>query len=1467
MKAEFSGKYEVLDQLAEDFVARFRRGERPPLKEYADRYPDLAAEIRELFPALVGMERIEVEPGSARAPALRQVGDYRILREVGRGGMGVVYEAEQLSLGRRVALKVLPGHAVKEGRALDRFQREAKAAARLHHTNIVPVYEVGQDGDTCYYAMQFIQGQGLDQVVDELRRLRSTPSPSGGRKPPETGPAQGANASRLGVGQAAKALLTGQFAAQDLTTCESDSAPSRDSSTMRLEPSATTSAALPGATDLSSVQSDHWHYFRSVAHIGQQTAAALTYAHQRGIIHRDIKPSNLLLDASGVVWVTDFGLAKSTDDALTQTGDLLGTFRYMAPERFQGRGDARADVYALGLTLYELLALRPAFDSPDRLRLMEQVKEQEPPRPRSLDPRIPRDLETIVLKAVEKEPRRRYQSAEEMSEDLRRFLAGEPIKARRTSLVERARLWSHRHPALAGLYLVLFLAGLCSTLFAFYLNGLLKESESVRRQKEEAELEKTEQLYRSLVDQARASRFSRRMGQRYESLKALKEAARIARELNKPEESFLELRNEAIACMALRDLRVAKQWDGWSPVAAGANFDEKLERYSRMDRGGRVSICSVAHDGAEIRSMSGNGTTLSPNGRFLAVHKSANEWGIWDLENPAPLPLWRTTTPPRCFSFSPDTRQFAVSTGDNGIEVYELPSGKRLGQLKPGQQPSVVAFHPREPRLAVAHHTGVAIRDLDTGNVIQQFAYPFEYYPMVGWHPDGRVLAAVGGDRIIRFWDVASGKEISRLEGFKNGGNALAFDATGDLVATTGWEGRLRLWDWRLGQQLLNMPANISNLRFSADGERLACGLELNKMTIWQVSASREYRTLVRDLALGRGDYCQVAISRDDRLLAVAMMDGFGLWDLPSGKPLKFIPQRWTASVRFERSGSLLTFGQDGLIRWPVKVDPATPDLVHLGPPKVLTRQGAAATAGQSRDGKVNAFGLLWAGAGVLRENHDGQRFHGLKHGDVWGADVSPDGRWVVTGCHHSTGVKIWEANSGKLVRELLKQHTGCGVAFSPDGKWLATSGGGLRLWAIDTWEEGPYIGGGNFAFSQDGSLLAVEPGQGALRLVDPGTGREYARLEDPNQDRGGSIAFSSDGGLLVATSGDIQSIHVWDLRAIRQQLAEMGLDWDLKSLPPAPVPAKMPLQVQIDKPNLKEQNPDIWRSQTVAWAAKEPKTCFVDPAHLLTDVIDFRDLAGANLEEFCAWRAALGADFRLARVTSRNEAGRSLVNAVAVRERKARPARFFPEMTWDEGDQTWLRMCKDGYGCILTCDYTKKGQTVTSQLWLPGLVGWTQWNSSGLDNIVNKIKEEATWGRPVFLHGPAPGGDGDYFRLNTRDAAGRKFKFFSALSADELLSAVAACRDEGWRPDVLAPYLDGGRLLFMLVTVDNHDSVDWRFRTNMSLKEYQAESAEQKRQGLFPLSLVSYKDKADARYAAIWVRYRVAKVQAPKGD
>ncbi len=502
---------DLVVELAEEFVDRYRNRERPSLKEYTDRYPECADEIREVLPAMALIENIAVADESVASesteagqsspgnlPVPEQFGDYRVIREIGHGGMGLVYEAEQLSLGRHVALKILPLQMVHDPRQLKRFEREARAAARLHHTNIVPVFGVGEHNGTAYYAMQFIVGLGLDEVIAELRHI--TPFNAG---QPSIPPGGEVRVSRHGTSAAdiARSLVTGRFErgathvtapeceirateaikSDEIKSCErpenaagvtpgTDSLGSPGSAHSSLSMSGSSSAVLPGTRSrCASHRSRLSTYWHSVAQVGLQVAEALAYAHDQGVLHRDIKPSNLLLDTRGTVWITDFGLAKTDDQKdLTQPGDVLGTIRYMPPEAFAGVTDARSDLYALGMTLYELLALRPAFGEKDRNRLLNHVMHEAPPALSSLNRQIPRDLVTIVQKSIEREPAHRYASAREMAADLQRFLDDEPIRARPISKAERLVRWCKRNRAIAALASSLLLAMFLGTVVSAY---------------------------------------------------------------------------------------------------------------------------------------------------------------------------------------------------------------------------------------------------------------------------------------------------------------------------------------------------------------------------------------------------------------------------------------------------------------------------------------------------------------------------------------------------------------------------------------------------------------------------------------------------------------------------------------------------------------------------------------------------------------------------------------------------------------------------------------------------------------------------------------------------------------------------------------------------------------------------------------------------------------------------------------
>src|SRR5579884_776302 len=388
-----------LQDIVADFLHRLETGTIEDRGELLTRHPEFAAELAEFFAVRDRIDEVAgpLRPGlmaQAEAPAAwsataeatgvaapgRCLGDFRIVREVGRGGMGVVYEAEQLSIGRRVALKLLPFASSLDPRQLQRFRNEARAAGQLHHSHIVPVYWVGCEQGVHFYAMQFIDGQSLAAVIRELQRqVQARPGQPG--EPPTASAAL------------AQELASGRWAPE----------PKRDSGA----PSAGL-AQKPGSGLSREGSGRSQAYVRAVAQLGVQAAQALDHAHQVGVVHRDIKPANLLLDNRGQLWITDFGLARFHSEAnLTQTGDLLGTLRYMSPEQALAKRaviDHRTDIYSLGATLYELLTLQPVLDGHDREELLRQIAFEEPRPLRQRDKAIPVELDTIVRKAVEKSP-------------------------------------------------------------------------------------------------------------------------------------------------------------------------------------------------------------------------------------------------------------------------------------------------------------------------------------------------------------------------------------------------------------------------------------------------------------------------------------------------------------------------------------------------------------------------------------------------------------------------------------------------------------------------------------------------------------------------------------------------------------------------------------------------------------------------------------------------------------------------------------------------------------------------------------------------------------------------------------------------------------------------------------------------------------------------------------------------------
>ena len=487
-----------VEQLAEEFAARLRQGETPSVEEYAAAHPALAEEIRALFPtiaALEGLRRKKEKPADGRASMghvkLSQLGDFRIIREIGRGGMGVVYEAEQESLSRRVAVKVLPKQSLLDEKHLRRFQREARTAAQLHHTNIVPILAVGVHDDYHYYAMQMIDGVGLDEIIgkmaDESRRELTasklsqlwerfhSDSTLGSRGESGSAIQPATLLADTVVGKTSSDSLAGPPPAADATLLHTPNPTPASAPTSQPDPEPASAPANFGARGAEEPAVDavdasdpnlpagersstpavgsSGSYWQLIADIGVQAGRALHYAHQHGVLHRDIKPGNLILDATGIVWVADFGLAKASEqEAVSHTGDIVGTLRFMAPEQLRGEAEPRSDIYALGLTLYELLTLQPAHHEKTRKQtLLTGDTGSQVLSPRKINPQIPRDLETVVLKAIAESPADRYQDAAEFADDLERFIEDRPILARRASLGERLLRWARRNPAVATL--------------------------------------------------------------------------------------------------------------------------------------------------------------------------------------------------------------------------------------------------------------------------------------------------------------------------------------------------------------------------------------------------------------------------------------------------------------------------------------------------------------------------------------------------------------------------------------------------------------------------------------------------------------------------------------------------------------------------------------------------------------------------------------------------------------------------------------------------------------------------------------------------------------------------------------------------------------------------------------------------------------------------------------------------------
>lgn len=1091
-----------VDQAIAEFLTAAAAGTAPPRAQFLAQHPDLAESLAAFLDDHEKMDRAlrpaeqdpafaptlapgEPKPADGTLGRIRYFGDYELVEEIARGGMGVIFKARQVSLNREVALKMILAGQLASPAEIQRFRTEAEAAANLDHPHILPIYEVGSHDGQHYFSMKLIDGGNL---ADHLAELRCQP--------------------------------------------------------------------------------------RQAVSLLARCARAVQFAHERGVLHRDLKPANILIDRAGQPYISDFGLARKVegDSRLTQTGAIVGSPSYMPPEqaRAEKQLTTAADVYALGAILYELLTGQPPFRGPTVLDTVMQVMEKEPAPPRQLDPRADADLAIIALKCLEKEPGRRYPSAAALADDLERWLAGEPIRARPTSSLERVRKWGKRNPALAAA-----LGGL----LALLIWGLV--------------------LLANLMYQR-----EQRAREASESAAAAREAAERESNLRRAADKARD-QAEAEAHRAENERRAAERLLYFNRIALAQQYwrGDGIESARKL-----LSACTPEQRGwewfylarllqPELLRLPGNGQftkrlAVSRDGSRLAAFADTGDSGvrIWDLRTNRPvceIQLSNTQRSSSAGDLSSDGKFVVLGESNGRISLWDAGTGKLIKELKPlASGVAYLRFNHDATLLLIASGKPDAVPNSrsELRNVATDAAKPLpaEATDVFQFSPDGRWL--LGRRRNPQLFLPNSAQQYQTMvwnaqtmdQGQVLGfANAWDFSSDGKRLVLAGSDmvkpPFLKVLEVGTWTELMKTEiSSVGDIGFSPDGKLIAQAEWMNRpIHIYDAATGRKLRTL-----RGHESYINaLQFHPDGRLFSCSWDNTVRAWNpavdqeclaLP-GHPLPVI-----SAAAVQPQGRLIAcVGGDSMGSGPLRLLGAAPELqVILWDPQTeraarkLTRhkEGARRVA-FSADGVFLISGGRDGLAAVWRVA-DGQQLGAMKHpGWMEGVALSPDGKRAasshepseVTAARFGRGqfrevpgeVRLWDAATGQQLH-LLTGHksTVYHVAFSPDGTRLATlSYGQLRLWdtrsgaLVKEISEGT-LGIGRIAFKPDGKLLVIASG-GGLQWWEPETGKLLGVSEIGGDHHDPVLAFSPDGQRLVAAYGD--GVKVWD-PATRQEIMTLPL-------------------------------------------------------------------------------------------------------------------------------------------------------------------------------------------------------------------------------------------------------------------------------------------------------------------------------------